>query len=64
MPQVQVALRALAQGKSVRVNDVMSYVITGDGKSSENVAKRAYAPQDVLKPDSGLQPGRLPLSHP
>ncbi|KAI9828040.1 MAG: DNA-directed DNA polymerase alpha catalytic subunit pol1 [Thelocarpon impressellum] len=56
MPQVQVALRAMAQGKTVRVNDVMAYIVTGDGKSSENAAKRAYAPQDVLKADSGLHP--------
>lgn len=58
MPQVQVALRAMAQGKTVRVNDVMAYIVTGDSKtSSENAAKRAYAPQDVLKLESGLKPG-------
>lgn len=58
MPQVQVALRAMAQGKTVRVNDVMAYIVTGDSKtSSENAAKRAYSPQDVLKPNSGLKPG-------
>ncbi|KAI9850806.1 MAG: DNA-directed DNA polymerase alpha catalytic subunit pol1 [Thelocarpon superellum] len=56
MPQVQVALRAMAQGKTVRVNDVMAYIITGDSASSENAAKRAYAPQDVSKADSSLQP--------
>ncbi|KAI9805540.1 MAG: hypothetical protein M1825_000791 [Sarcosagium campestre] len=57
MPQVQVALRALEQGKTVRVNDVMSYIVTGDSKTStEGAAKRAFAPQDVLKPDSGLTP--------
>ncbi|KAI9673432.1 MAG: DNA-directed DNA polymerase alpha catalytic subunit pol1 [Caeruleum heppii] len=60
MPQVQVALRALGQGKSVRANDVMAYITTmstaGEGKSAESAAKRAYAPQDVLKPDSGLKP--------
>ncbi|KAK4226078.1 putative DNA polymerase alpha catalytic subunit [Podospora fimiseda] len=55
MPQVQVALRDMARGKTVRKGDVISYVITGDSKStSESVAKRAYTPQDVLKPDSGL----------
>ncbi|KAI9846781.1 MAG: DNA-directed DNA polymerase alpha catalytic subunit pol1 [Sclerophora amabilis] len=56
MPQVQVALRAMAQGKTVRVNDVMSFIVTGDSKSSESAAKRAFAPQDVLKADSGLKP--------
>ncbi|KAI9758865.1 MAG: hypothetical protein M4579_002748 [Chaenotheca gracillima] len=56
MPQVQVALRAMAQGKTVRVNDVMSYIVTGDSKSSEHAAKRAFAPQDVIKTDSGLKP--------
>ncbi|KAI9797262.1 MAG: DNA-directed DNA polymerase alpha catalytic subunit pol1 [Piccolia ochrophora] len=57
MPQVQVALRSLAQGKSVRVNDVMAYIITGDSKTtSEGAAKRAYTPYDVLQPESGLKP--------
>ncbi|KAK4167675.1 putative DNA polymerase alpha catalytic subunit [Cladorrhinum sp. PSN259] len=55
MPQVQVALREMARGKTMRKGDVISYVITGDSKStSEPVAKRAYTPQDVLKADSGL----------
>ncbi|KAI1335171.1 hypothetical protein F5Y15DRAFT_258470 [Xylariaceae sp. FL0016] len=55
MPQVQVALREIARGKNVRRGDVISYVVTGDGKSSDPVAKRAYTPQDVMKADSGLQ---------
>jgi DNA polymerase alpha subunit A len=57
MPQVQVALRELSRGKNIRVNDVMAFIVTGDSaNSSENPAKRAYTPQDVLKPDSGLLP--------
>ncbi|KAL2181996.1 uncharacterized protein P884DRAFT_326603 [Thermothelomyces heterothallicus CBS 202.75] len=57
MPQVQVALRELARGKTLRKGDVISYIITGDSKTtSEPAAKRAYTPQDVLKPDSGLTP--------
>ncbi len=56
MPPVQVALRDLARGKTVRRGDVIGYVVTGDGASSDSVAKRAYAPADVLKPDSGLLP--------
>ena len=57
MPQVQVALREIARGKNVRRGDVISYVITGDSKTtSEPVAKRAYTPQDVTKADSGLNP--------
>ncbi|KAJ2969979.1 hypothetical protein NQ176_g8398 [Zarea fungicola] len=55
MPQVQVALRDIARGKNVRKGDVISYVITGDGKSSEPPAKRAHAPGD-LKTDSSLSP--------
>jgi len=59
MPQVQVALRALAQGKTVRMNDVISYIMTAATEktpSNENTAKRAYAPAEVtssstLKPD-------------
>lgn len=57
MPQVQVALRDIARGKPVRKDDVISYIITGDGKTtSEAAAKRAYSPQDVMKADSGLKP--------
>lgn len=55
MPQVQVALRELAKGKTVRKGDVISYIITGDGKSSEPAPKRAYAPGD-LKADPTLLP--------
>ncbi|KXJ97425.1 DNA polymerase [Microdochium bolleyi] len=56
MPQVQVALRDIARGKNVRKGDVISYVVTGDSKeSSQPVAKRAYAPQDVTKNDSELK---------
>ncbi|PQK17706.1 hypothetical protein BB8028_0008g02140 [Beauveria bassiana] len=55
MPQVQVALRDLARGKTVRKGDVVSYIITGDGKSSEPPAKRAHAPGD-LKTDPSLVP--------
>lgn len=56
MPQVQVALRELARGKTVRKGDVISYIITGDSKGSDSVAKRAYTPQDVLKKETGLTP--------
>ncbi|KAL2146027.1 hypothetical protein VTI28DRAFT_5366 [Corynascus sepedonium] len=57
MPQVQVALRELARGKTMRKGDVVSYIITGDSKTtSEPAAKRAYTPQDVIKADSGLTP--------
>ncbi|TVY92235.1 DNA polymerase alpha catalytic subunit [Lachnellula willkommii] len=57
MPQVQVALRELSRGKNVRKDDVIAYIVTGDGKSgSENAAKRSYTPQDVAKADSGLKP--------
>lgn len=58
MPQVQVALREIARGKTVRVNDVISYIVTlGDEHSvSLPPAKRSYTRQDVLKPGSGLQP--------
>jgi DNA polymerase alpha subunit A len=57
MPQVQVALRELARGKTMRKGDVVSYIITGDSRTtSEPAPKRAYTPQDVLKADSGLTP--------
>lgn len=57
MPQVQVALRELSLGKNIRKDDVIAYIVTGDGKnSSEPPAKRSYTPQDVAKADSGLTP--------
>ena len=57
MPQVQVALREISRGKTVRKDDVIMYIVTGDGKSSsESAAKRSYTPQDVMKSQSGLKP--------
>ncbi|KAI8222951.1 DNA polymerase alpha catalytic subunit [Colletotrichum sp. SAR 10_99] len=56
MPQVQVALREIARGKTVRRGDVVSYIITGDPQSSDPAPKRAYLPADVMKADSGLSP--------
>lgn len=56
MPQVQVALRELAKGKQVRKDDIIAYIVTGEGKTSENAAKRSFTPQDVMKGDSGLKP--------
>ncbi|UKZ78218.1 hypothetical protein TrVFT333_005953 [Trichoderma virens FT-333] len=55
MPQVQVALRDLARGKTIRKGDVISYIVTGTSQSSEPAPKRAYAPPD-LKADPSLQP--------
>ncbi|PWY73644.1 DNA polymerase alpha, catalytic subunit [Aspergillus heteromorphus CBS 117.55] len=58
MPPVQVALRELARGKSIRPNDVISYVVTSGDSETASLppAKRSYTPQDVMKPDSGLKP--------
>lgn len=58
MPPAQVALRELARGKSVRPNDVISYVVTtGDAETASlPPAKRSYTLPDVMKPDSGLKP--------
>ncbi|THC96995.1 hypothetical protein EYZ11_003551 [Aspergillus tanneri] len=58
MPPAQVALRELSRGKSVRPNDVISYIVTnGDSETSSlPPAKRSYTLQDVLKGDSGLKP--------
>lgn len=60
MPQVQVALRAIAAGKFARINDVISYIMTSTASSgispSEPTARRAFAPAEVCKPGSALQP--------
>ena len=63
MPQVQVALRKMANGGTVRVNDVMSFIITAPADSTTNnpsfadsAAKRAYYHKDVLNSSSGLKP--------
>ncbi|KAL8720631.1 MAG: hypothetical protein Q9225_002531 [Loekoesia sp. 1 TL-2023] len=60
MPQVQVALRALAAGKTVRINDVIAYIMTSPSSSSisasESAAKRAFAPQEVCNASSTLMP--------
>lgn len=55
MPQVQVALRELARGKTVRRDDVIAYIVTvTDKPSSETAAKRSYLPSDVQNPELGL----------
>jgi DNA polymerase alpha subunit A len=47
-----------SRGEPVRANDVIAYVITGDGQDyNKNAAERAYSPQDVSKADSGLTIG-------
>jgi DNA polymerase alpha subunit A len=58
MPPAQVALRELARGKTIRPNDVISYIVTnGDSETSSlPPAKRSYTLQDVMKADSGLKP--------
>ncbi|MCJ1310782.1 DNA polymerase alpha catalytic subunit [Agyrium rufum] len=71
MPQVQVALRALAAGKSVRMNDVVSYITTYGSNgaplttstttttmmdTSTSAAKRAYSPMDVTASKGTLKP--------
>ncbi|CAM1502844.1 Fc.00g076200.m01.CDS01 [Cosmosporella sp. VM-42] len=55
MPQVQVALRESGRGKTIRKGDVISYIITGDSKSSDPAPKRAFTPGD-LKADASLLP--------
>lgn len=64
MPQVQVALRAVAGGKPVRVNDVISYITVLPSadhpdtslSSSTPAPKRAYSPMDVTKSGGTLKP--------
>ncbi|RAH40530.1 DNA-directed DNA polymerase alpha catalytic subunit POL1 [Aspergillus brunneoviolaceus CBS 621.78] len=58
MPPVQVALRELARGKTVRPNDVISYIVTSGDSETASLppAKRSYTLQDVMKPDSELKP--------
>ena len=58
MPQVQVALRALAAGKSARMNDVISYITTATTADSvsSSAAKRAFSPLDVQKSNGALKP--------
>jgi DNA polymerase alpha subunit A len=47
-----------SRGEPVRANDVIAYVITGDGQDyNKNVAERAYSPQDVSKAGSDLTIG-------
>ena len=62
MPSVLVALKLMAKGKHVKAKDVMSFVITGDSSgSAEKAASNAFPLEDILKPNSGLQPGKKRL---
>jgi len=57
MPSVQVALRLIAKGKSVKAKDVMSFIITGNSNgSAEAAAKNAYPQDEVVKPDFEFKP--------
>ncbi|SZF03580.1 unnamed protein product [Blumeria hordei] len=57
MPQVQVALREMSRGKTVRKDDVISYIVTTQtGDIAVPVAKRSYSPQDLIKDSSNLSP--------
>lgn len=53
MPQVQVALRELAKGKTVRKDDVIAYIVADDG-TKEQPAKRSYIPADVIAAQKGV----------
>lgn len=54
MPHVQVALKRKAKGDTIRANDVMQYIITGDSDDNRHVADRAYPASDVTRADSEL----------
>ncbi|KAK5939515.1 DNA-directed DNA polymerase alpha catalytic subunit pol1 [Knufia obscura] len=57
MPQVQVALREIAAGRPVRVNDVMGYIVTMGSEETKGqpAPKRAYKFQDVVRQNSNLE---------
>lgn len=57
MPAVQVGLKLLARGKSVKAKDVMSFVICGENDGKADAAAKSAAPmEDVLNAESGLSP--------
>ncbi|KAK5125837.1 hypothetical protein LTR85_012113 [Meristemomyces frigidus] len=57
MPSVQVALRLMAKGKTVKAKDVMSFIICGSNSgSAEQAAKNARPLDEVLAKDSDLVP--------
>ncbi|KAF3904293.1 hypothetical protein ABW21_db0200262 [Orbilia brochopaga] len=55
MPQVQVALRRRSKGDVVKANDVIAFIVTGEGGTSLSPADRAFSPQEV-KSESSLKP--------
>lgn len=54
MPQVQVALREIARGKTVRRDDVIAYIVADNG-TGDPAPKRAFTPSDVMK-EENLKP--------
>lgn len=66
-PHVQVALRLKSKGMSVRAGDTVPYVICVHKDSltpKGSYAERAYHPDEVLQPESGLMIGNKTfLSH-
>ncbi|KAK6353233.1 DNA-directed DNA polymerase alpha catalytic subunit pol1, variant 2 [Orbilia brochopaga] len=55
MPQVQVALRRRSKGDVVKANDVIAFIVTGEGGNNLSPADRAFSPQEV-KSDPSLKP--------
>ncbi|KAF3941422.1 hypothetical protein ABW19_dt0207520 [Dactylella cylindrospora] len=55
MPQVQVALRRRSKGEIVKANDVIAFIVTGEGGNHSSPAERAFSPQEV-KADASLKP--------
>lgn len=57
MPSVQVALKLMAKGKTVKAKDVMNFIICGSNSgSAENAAKNAHPLDEVMAKDSGFVP--------
>lgn len=54
-PHVQVALRLKAKGIAARTGDLIPFIICIDEDPSKPYAQRAYHPDEIKKPDSGLK---------
>ncbi|RKP01383.1 hypothetical protein CXG81DRAFT_12079 [Caulochytrium protostelioides] len=54
-PHVQVALRAVSRGKQMRAGDTVPYIVCKqESPDVPGLAGRAWHPDDVMKPGSGL----------
>lgn len=56
MPHVQVAKRRIEQGDSVKIDDVIAFIISDEDAQTKHVAQRAYTLNEIMSSGNRLKP--------